>query len=79
MPRGPQGQKRPADPARNALKILKIATGEIEEKLQEPSEEQTHAWAGGCTRAKTLTKAQRSEIARKAAYARWHKVETTPE
>jgi hypothetical protein len=73
MPRGPQGQKRPADPARNALKILKIAIGEIQEKLQEPSEQNIHA------RAKTLTKAQRSAIARKAAYARWHKVETATE
>ena len=79
MPRGPQGQKRPADPARNALKILKIATGEIAEELQEPSSQQTHAHAGGRTRAKTLTKARRSAIARKAAYARWHKVETATE
>lgn len=37
MPIGPQGQKRPADPARNALKILKIATGEMEEEVQEPA------------------------------------------
>jgi hypothetical protein len=79
MPRGPQGQKRPTDPARNALKILKIATGEIEEKLQESSEQQTHARAGGRARAKTLTKAQRSAIARKAADARWHKVEAATE
>ena len=79
MSRGPQGQKRPADPARNALKILKIATGEIAEELQEPSEQQTHARAGGRARAKALTKAQRSAIARKAAQARWHKVEAAPE
>jgi hypothetical protein len=79
MPRGPQGQKRPIDPARNALKILKIATGEIEEELQKSSEEHPYARAGGRARAKTLTKAQRSTIARKAAYARWHKVETAPE
>ena len=79
MPRGPQGQKRPTDPARNALKILKIAIGEIKEELQEPSGQYTHARAGGRARAKTLTKAQRSAIARKAAYARWHKVETATE
>ena len=37
MPTGPQGQKRPVEPERNALKILKIATGECEEGLQAPS------------------------------------------
>ena len=79
MPRGPQGQKRPADPARNALKILKIAIGEIQEELQEPSEQNIHVRTRGHARAKTLTKAQRSAIARKAAYARWHKVESATE
>ena len=76
MPTGPQGQKRPVDPARNALKILKLAVGELTEGLQEPS---TPAHAGGRARAKVLTKAQRSAIAKKAAQARWHRVETAPE
>lgn len=76
MPKGPQGQKRPADPARNALKILKIATGEIEEALHESP---PHTKAGGHARAKKLTKAERSAIARKAALARWHKEETATE
>jgi len=75
MPTGPQGQKRPADPARNALKILKIATGEIKEDQQAPA----YAKAGGHARAKKLTKAERSAIARKAALTRWHKAETTTE
>lgn len=79
MPTGPQGQKRPADPARNALKILKLATGELTEELQDTSALPTHAQAGGHARAKGLTKAQGSVIARKAAQARWHKVDTTPE
>ena len=76
MPTGPQGQKRPRDPARNALKILKIATGEIEEKLHEPP---AHTKAGGYARAKKLTKDERSAIARKAALARWHKAEIMTE
>lgn len=76
MPTGPQGQKRPTDPARNALKILKLATGELTEKLHEGP---TAAQAGGHARAKSLTKAQRSAIARKAAHARWHKVDTATE
>lgn len=79
MPTGPQGQKRPADPARNALKILKLATGEIKEHLQEPSFPSPHAQAGGHARAKTLTNDERSTIARKAALARWHKADTVAE
>ena len=31
MPKGPHGQKRPADVIGAAVKIAKIATGEIEE------------------------------------------------
>lgn len=76
MPTGPQGQNRPTDPARNALKILKLATGELTEELHEES---THAQAGGHARAKSLTKAERSAIARKAAQTRWHKVDTATE
>jgi hypothetical protein len=30
MPRGPQGQKRPADTVANAIRVAKILTGEIE-------------------------------------------------
>jgi hypothetical protein len=77
MPTGPQGQKRPADPARNALKILKIAVGDMEENLETSSTHTRHARAGGHARAKHLTKAQRSAIARKAALVRWNKIHTT--
>jgi hypothetical protein len=76
MPRGPQGQKRPADPARNALMILKLATGEQTEELQKPSPQ---AQDGGHARAKILSKAERAAIARKAAKARWHKQSRSPE
>ena len=31
MPRGPKGEKRPADVIGAAVKVMKIATGEIEE------------------------------------------------
>jgi len=31
MPKGPQGQKRPADVIGNAVKVIRIATGEEEE------------------------------------------------
>ena len=33
MPRGPQGQWRPADPVECAVMVAKIATGEITEEL----------------------------------------------
>jgi hypothetical protein len=31
MPRGPKGEKRPADVIGNAVHVMRIATGEIEE------------------------------------------------
>ncbi len=37
MPKGPQGQKRPADVIGAAVIVAKIAAGEIEEKLSESS------------------------------------------
>ena len=71
MPKGPQGQKRPADVIGCAITIAKIATGELEEELQEPSGRVKSGKAGGPARATKLTKAQRSAIAKKAAEARW--------
>ena len=32
MPKGPKGEKRPADVVGNAVKVAKIATGEEEEE-----------------------------------------------
>ena len=31
MPRGPKGEKRPADGIGNAVHVMRIATGEVEE------------------------------------------------
>jgi hypothetical protein len=73
MPRGPQGQKRPADTVAAAIMVAKIATGEIEEKLKEPSGKVRSGKAGGAARAKRLTQNERSVIAKKAAGARWKK------
>jgi hypothetical protein len=33
MPRGPKGEKRPADVIGNAVHVMRIATGEIEESF----------------------------------------------
>jgi hypothetical protein len=36
MPRGPKGEKRPADVIGNAVHVMRIATGEIEDSKREP-------------------------------------------
>jgi len=77
MPTGPKGEKRPADAVARAVKIAKIATGEIEEdKPEEESKSKDEAAVsmgkrGGKARASKLTPEQRAEIARKAAQKRW--------
>lgn len=77
MPTGPRGEKRPADVVGCAVMVAKIATGEIEEELQpEPAHSEARRKAGkqgGKARAEALTPAQRSEMATRAANARWGK------
>ena len=72
MPRGPNGEKRPADAVGCAVMVAKIATGQIEDDL--PSATRNGGLKGGKGRAKTLTPERRSEIARQAALARWNVV-----
>jgi hypothetical protein len=43
MPKGPQGQKRPADVIRNIVQVMRIATGEAEEKPASNSEKRKKA------------------------------------
>lgn len=75
MPKGPQGQKRPADVIGNAVHVMRIATGEIEEAT--PSKKSAAGRVGGKKggkmRADRLTAEQRSEAATIAAQARWRK------
>ena len=54
--------------------VMKIATGELEEEL--PTEKRKGGLAGGPARSESLTPEERSEIARKAARARWEKAKT---
>ena len=35
MPKGPKGEKRPADVVGAAVKVMKIATGEIDEDIDD--------------------------------------------
>ena len=76
MPKGPQGQKRPADVIGNAVKVMRIATGEEEEEFEDDGKDpaaKALGARGGKARASKLTPEQRSAIARKAAEKRWAK------
>ena len=71
MPKGPQGQKRPADVIGAAVKVMRIATGEETEEIAVKSAAAELGRRGGKARAAVLSKKRRAEIARKAAKKRW--------
>jgi len=72
MPRGPKGQKRPADVISNAVRVMQIATGEVTEptEIQKDPAAVALGRKGCLARAKSLSKKRRIEIARKGAAAR---------
>jgi hypothetical protein len=72
MPRGRKGEKRPADVIGNAVHVMRIATGEIEENPP-PSGRTRSGHAGAKARTKALSPEKRSAIAKKAAAQRWKK------
>jgi hypothetical protein len=59
MPMGPQRQKRPADAIGLALAVAKVATGEIEDNLQDKYV--AFARAGGLKKRKARTAASGAE------------------
>ena len=69
MPKGPKGQKRPADVVKNAVLVMRIATEEAEDSI--PSARREGGIKGSAARAAVLTPEQRREIAATAAAARW--------
>ena len=71
MPKGPHGQKRPADVIGAAVKVAKIATGEIEDERTEKEYTRKAGLIGGKARAAKLSTKKRKEIAKKAASSRW--------
>ena len=76
MPKGPKGQKRPADVIGNAVRVMQIATGEAEEEFEDDGKNKAAkalGAKGGKARAEKLTPERRAGIARKAAAARWSK------
>ena len=74
MPKGPKGEKRPADAIARAVKVMRIATGEEEEALTDDGKDKAAVSLGrrgGKARAKKMTASRRSEIAKTAAAKRW--------
>ena len=71
MPKGPKGEKRPADVIGAAVVVMRIAVGEIEENLPEWSAAAELGRKGGKARAANMSRERRREIARKAATKRW--------
>ncbi len=75
MPKGPKGQKRPADVIGNAVHVMRIATGEVAEALTDDGKNAAAVALGrkgGAARAKSLGSARKKAIAKKAAKARWN-------
>ncbi len=80
---GSMPKKRPRDPNVLAKTVIGIATGQIEDRKLTPEEQGKDPAAvalgrkgglkGGLARAARLTMAEKSEIGRKAAMARWKK------
>ena len=76
MPRGPKGQKRPADVIGNAVRVMEIATGQRDEEFEDDGKDpaaKALGAKGGKARATKLSPERRREIAREAAKARWQK------
>ena len=79
MPRGPKGEKRPADVVGAAIAVAKIATGEIEKDVDDDGKNKAAVELGrkgGKARAAKISKKRRSEIARKAAETRWKRTDS---
>jgi hypothetical protein len=76
MPKGPNGEKRPADAVGLAVHVAKIATGEIDDTPPDVGKDkaaQALGKKGGVARAMSMTPEKRAEVAKKAAAARWMK------
>lgn len=76
MPRGPKGERRPADVNARAVMIARIATGEIDDTPPDDGKDpaaKALGKKGGAARAKSMTPERRAEIAKNAAAKRWKK------
>ena len=76
MPKGPNGEKRPADAVGLAVHVARIATGEHDDSPPDDGKDkaaQTMGKKGGAARAASMTPERRAEIAKAAAVKRWGK------
>lgn len=73
MPRGPKGEKRPADSIGCAVNVARIATGEQEDAIMVSPNRRKSGVAGAKARVENLSSDERRRIAKKAAGARWEK------
>lgn len=79
VPKGPKGEKRPADVIGNAVRVMQIATGELDEEYEGQTDDgkdkaaQAMGRKGGKARAEKMSPERRAEIARTAAAKRWAK------
>lgn len=71
MPKGPQGQKRPADTIGAAVMVAQIATGETEDIKK--SGRVRFGQAGADAQQKNTTPQERSDVAKIAAKAHWNR------
>ena len=71
MPKGPRGEKRPADAIGRAVMVARIATGEVQDERELSSAAAELGRKGGKARAERMTPERRKEIAQKAAAKRW--------
>jgi len=74
MPKGSQGQKRPADVVGAAVKIARISVGDIEDDRESDKARSAAAELGrlgGAARARNLSAEQKTAIGQKGAATRW--------
>ncbi len=76
MPKGPNGEKRPADAIGLAVLVGRIATGEVDDVPADDGKDpaaKAMGKKGGTARAASMTPERRAEIAKAAAAKRWAK------
>ena len=71
MPKGPKGEKRPADVIGNAVKVMRIAVGDESDVAPAQTPAKDFASLGGRARSASLSPERKKEIAQKAAASRW--------
>jgi hypothetical protein len=73
--------KRPRDPIQLGKLIVDIATGQIEDQVEDAAASEVRRKAGiegGNARARSLSAERKSEIAKTGANARWRKGQVAP-